>query len=307
MPVQWLARIVRQRWSFLPAFAPSSPYSIGTRHVPGRDRRQVGNSCTSRPRRSPRPFTVGWIKPDSRIFHRTTQAGSPSPSIPSIERRWPPGPPSRCRPPPRKQWPFFGTEAPGRQIDETLGAAVSQPRDERAAPKAPRGPAGALFSRKTARAAHRLLNPRETTVGQRGRALTRAGRVSNIPRYRETPFQACARPAARRHAGRGARPQACCGPSPTRGRSGASPTSPASSKLSKPTAYRLLAALEGEGLVVRQEPAGAYRLGPTAIELGARAQRAQQRGRGRAPGDGVAHPRHGGNVERRGARGGTRR
>jgi IclR family transcriptional regulator, acetate operon repressor len=45
-------------------------------------------------------------------------------------------------------------------------------------------------------------------------------------------------------------------------------------KLSKPTAYRLLAALEGEGLVVRQEPAGAYRLGPTAIELGARAQRA---------------------------------
>ena len=31
-------------------------------------------------------------------------------------------------------------------------------------------------------------------------------------------------------------------------------------KLSKPTAYRLLAALEDGGLVVRQEPAGAYRL-----------------------------------------------
>jgi IclR family acetate operon transcriptional repressor len=45
-------------------------------------------------------------------------------------------------------------------------------------------------------------------------------------------------------------------------------------KLSKPTAHRLLAALEDEGLVVRPEPAGAYRLGPTAIELGARAQRA---------------------------------
>jgi DNA-binding IclR family transcriptional regulator len=45
-------------------------------------------------------------------------------------------------------------------------------------------------------------------------------------------------------------------------------------KLSKPTAYRLLAALEDGGLVVRQEPAGAYCLGPTAIELGARAQRA---------------------------------
>jgi IclR family transcriptional regulator, acetate operon repressor len=44
--------------------------------------------------------------------------------------------------------------------------------------------------------------------------------------------------------------------------------------LSKPTAYRLLLALEHEGLVVRSEPAGPYRLGPAAIELGARAQRA---------------------------------
>ncbi len=45
-------------------------------------------------------------------------------------------------------------------------------------------------------------------------------------------------------------------------------------KLSKPTAFRLLAALEDGGLVVRPEPAGGYRLGPAAIELGARAQRA---------------------------------
>jgi IclR family acetate operon transcriptional repressor len=45
-------------------------------------------------------------------------------------------------------------------------------------------------------------------------------------------------------------------------------------KLSKPTAYRLLAALEDQRLVARHEPAGAYRLGPAAIELGARAQRA---------------------------------
>jgi IclR family acetate operon transcriptional repressor len=44
--------------------------------------------------------------------------------------------------------------------------------------------------------------------------------------------------------------------------------------LSKPTAFRLLLALEHEGLVVRHEPAGPYRLGPSAIELGARAQRA---------------------------------
>lgn len=43
--------------------------------------------------------------------------------------------------------------------------------------------------------------------------------------------------------------------------------------LSKPTALRLLAALEREGLVVRNDGSGAYRLGPAAIELGARAQR----------------------------------
>jgi DNA-binding IclR family transcriptional regulator len=45
-------------------------------------------------------------------------------------------------------------------------------------------------------------------------------------------------------------------------------------KLSKPTAFRMLVALEDEGLVVRPDSAGGYRLGPTAIELGARAQRA---------------------------------
>jgi IclR family acetate operon transcriptional repressor len=44
--------------------------------------------------------------------------------------------------------------------------------------------------------------------------------------------------------------------------------------LSKPTAFRLLLALEHEGLVVRHDTAGTYRLGPAAIELGARAQRA---------------------------------
>ena len=45
-------------------------------------------------------------------------------------------------------------------------------------------------------------------------------------------------------------------------------------ELSKPTCFRLLLALEHEGLVSRHGPAGPYRLGPTAIELGARAQRA---------------------------------
>ena len=44
--------------------------------------------------------------------------------------------------------------------------------------------------------------------------------------------------------------------------------------LSKPTAFRLLGALEQAELVTRIDPAGTYRLGPGAIELGARAQRA---------------------------------
>ena len=44
-------------------------------------------------------------------------------------------------------------------------------------------------------------------------------------------------------------------------------------RLSKPTAFRLLGALEQGGLVARSG-AGSFRLGPAAIELGARAQRA---------------------------------
>lgn len=45
-------------------------------------------------------------------------------------------------------------------------------------------------------------------------------------------------------------------------------------RLSKPTALRILSALELAGFVARSGPAGAYRLGTAAIELGARAQRA---------------------------------
>lgn len=45
-------------------------------------------------------------------------------------------------------------------------------------------------------------------------------------------------------------------------------------RLSKPTALRILSALELAGFIARSGPAGAYRLGTAAIELGARAQRA---------------------------------
>jgi DNA-binding IclR family transcriptional regulator len=45
-------------------------------------------------------------------------------------------------------------------------------------------------------------------------------------------------------------------------------------RLSKPTAFRLLGALEDGGLVARSGAAGTFRLGPGAIEVGARAQRA---------------------------------
>jgi len=47
-----------------------------------------------------------------------------------------------------------------------------------------------------------------------------------------------------------------------------------SQQLSKPTALRILGALERAGFVARSGPSGAYRLGTAAIELGARAQRA---------------------------------
>lgn len=43
--------------------------------------------------------------------------------------------------------------------------------------------------------------------------------------------------------------------------------------LTKPTALRLLGVLEREGMVRRSGPGGSYRLGPTAIEFGALAQR----------------------------------
>jgi DNA-binding IclR family transcriptional regulator len=45
-------------------------------------------------------------------------------------------------------------------------------------------------------------------------------------------------------------------------------------RLSKPTALRILNALERAGYLARSTPGGAYRLGTAAIELGARAQRA---------------------------------
>ncbi len=43
--------------------------------------------------------------------------------------------------------------------------------------------------------------------------------------------------------------------------------------LTKPTTLRLLGVLEREGMICRNGPGGSYRLGPTAIELGALAQR----------------------------------
>lgn len=45
-------------------------------------------------------------------------------------------------------------------------------------------------------------------------------------------------------------------------------------RLTKSTTLRMLSALEREGLIARAGAASAYRLGPAAIELGARAQRA---------------------------------
>ena len=86
----------------------------------------------------------GVIKPDSRIFHRTSSSWISITLHPVYRKAMAARAAEPLPPLPRKQWTFFGTEAPGREIDETL-AAVSQPETSEPAPK-PR--LRALFSRR---------------------------------------------------------------------------------------------------------------------------------------------------------------
>jgi hypothetical protein len=88
----------------------------------------------------------GVIKPDSRIFHRTSSSWISITLHPVYRQAMAARAAEPLPPLPRKQWTFFGTEAPGREIDETLGAVVSQAETSELAPK-PRG-LRALFSRR---------------------------------------------------------------------------------------------------------------------------------------------------------------
>ena len=88
----------------------------------------------------------GVIGPGSRIFHRTSSSWISITLHPEYRKAMAARAAAPLPPLPRKQWTFFGTEAPGREIDETLGAAASQPETSEPAPK-PRG-LRRLFSRR---------------------------------------------------------------------------------------------------------------------------------------------------------------
>lgn len=145
MPVQWLARIVRQRWPFLWALA-------GRPHTPSEramylveieaGREQVYHSVEA----LAAAIHAGVIGPDSRIFHRASSSWISITLHPEYRKAMAARAAQPLPPLKRSQWTFFGTEAPGRTIDETHGAAKSQPEATEPDPK-PRG-LRRLFSRK---------------------------------------------------------------------------------------------------------------------------------------------------------------
>jgi hypothetical protein len=88
----------------------------------------------------------GVIKPNSRIFHRTSSSWISITFHPEYRKAMAARAGEPLPPLPRKQWTFFGTESPGRQIDEAIGAPPSRPEPSEPAPK-PRGLRG-FFSRR---------------------------------------------------------------------------------------------------------------------------------------------------------------
>ena len=145
MPVQWLARIVRQRWPFLWAFAgrhrnPSERAMYLVEIEAGRE--QVYHSVEA----LAAAIHGGVIGPDSRIFHRASSSWISITLHPEYRKAMAARAAQPLPPLKRSQWTFFGTEAPGRAIDETLGATKGQPEAAEPDPK-PRGLRG-LFSRK---------------------------------------------------------------------------------------------------------------------------------------------------------------
>ena len=88
----------------------------------------------------------GEVDGHSRIYHRSTSKWISITLHPEYRKAMAARAAAPLPPLKRSQWTFFGTEAPGRTIDETLGATPSTPQQTEPDPK-PRGLRG-LFSRR---------------------------------------------------------------------------------------------------------------------------------------------------------------
>jgi hypothetical protein len=88
----------------------------------------------------------GVIGPDSRIFHRASSSWISITLHPEYRKALATRVPDPLPPLRRKQWTFFGTEPPGREILETLEVSQSQP--EAADPTPARSGLRGLFSRR---------------------------------------------------------------------------------------------------------------------------------------------------------------
>jgi hypothetical protein len=89
---------------------------------------------------------TGVIGPDSRIFHRASSSWISITLHPEYRKAMAVRATESLPPLKRSQWTFFGTEAPGREIDAALEAAQTRPEAKEQAPRR-RGLRG-LFSRR---------------------------------------------------------------------------------------------------------------------------------------------------------------
>ena len=87
----------------------------------------------------------GVIGPDARIFHRTSSSWISITLHPEYRKAMASRAAASLPPLRRSQWTFFGTEAPGREIDAAM-EAPAEPTSSEQSPR-PRG-LRALFSRR---------------------------------------------------------------------------------------------------------------------------------------------------------------
>ena len=161
-----------------------------------------------------RPFVAGSSVPTRGSSTERRPTGSRSRCIRSTRRPWPTWRASRCRRWRGTEWTFFGSGAQrprDRRHDPSRRAGRRAGHSDRAS-RGWRGLLRALFRSPHDGLAHRTSTGRSRSPERtrhiaetRTARLDRRGSVSNIQRYRETPFQNCVGPADRRHAGRGSR------------------------------------------------------------------------------------------------------